>query len=45
MFSCLEAFFTDICYMITLIDWFTENQMKANPDKFQEIANGKKKKK
>ena len=27
---------------LTLIDWFTENQMKANPDKFQEIAIGKK---
>ena len=30
---------------LTLIDWFTENQMKANPDKFQAIAIGKKKKK
>jgi hypothetical protein len=27
---------------ITLIDWFTENQMKANPDKFQAIAIGNK---
>jgi hypothetical protein len=27
---------------LTLIDWFTENQMKANPDKFQAIAIGKK---
>jgi hypothetical protein len=27
---------------LTLIDWFTENQMKANPDKFQVIAIGKK---
>jgi len=24
-----------------LIDWFTSNQMKANPDKFQTIAVGK----
>jgi hypothetical protein len=29
---------------LTLIDWFTENQMKANPDKFQAIAIGKKSK-
>ena len=27
---------------LILIDWFTENQMKANPDKFQAIAIGKK---
>ena len=27
---------------LTLIDWFTENQMKANPDKFQTIAIEKK---
>ena len=27
---------------LTLIDWFTGNQMKANPDKFQAIAIGKK---
>ena len=27
---------------LTLIDWFTENQMKANPDKFQAIAIEKK---
>ena len=27
---------------LTLIDWFTENQMKANPDKFKAIAIGKK---
>jgi hypothetical protein len=27
---------------LTLIDWFTENQMKANPNKFQAIAIGKK---
>jgi hypothetical protein len=26
------------------VDWFTENQMKANPDKFQAIAIGKKSK-
>jgi hypothetical protein len=26
---------------LNLIDWFTSNQMKANPDKFQEIAIGK----
>jgi hypothetical protein len=24
-----------------LIDWFTSNQMKVNPDKFQAIAIGK----
>jgi hypothetical protein len=29
---------------LTLIDWFTENQMKANPDKFQAIAIEKKNK-
>jgi hypothetical protein len=29
---------------LTLIDWFTENQMKENPDKFQAIAIGKKNK-
>ena len=28
---------------LTLIDWFTENQMKANPDTFKAIAIGKKK--
>jgi succinate dehydrogenase flavin-adding protein (antitoxin of CptAB toxin-antitoxin module) len=27
---------------LTLIDWLTENQMKANPDKFQAIAIEKK---
>jgi hypothetical protein len=26
---------------LNLIDWFTSNQMKANPDKFQAIAIGK----
>jgi hypothetical protein len=27
---------------LILIDWFTVNQMKANPDKFQAIAIGNK---
>ena len=27
---------------LKLIDWFTINQMKANPDKFQALAIGKK---
>ncbi|CAM1330052.1 Uncharacterised protein r2_g3912 [Pycnogonum litorale] len=27
---------------LTLIDWFTSNQMKVNPDKFQAISVGKK---
>jgi hypothetical protein len=26
---------------LNLIDWFTSNQMKVNPDKFQAIAIGK----
>jgi hypothetical protein len=26
---------------LNLIDWFTSNQMKANPDKYQAIAIGK----
>ena len=26
---------------LNLIDWFTSNQMKVNPDKFQGIAIGK----
>ena len=30
--------------LTALIDWFTENQMKANTDKFQAIAIGKKNK-
>ena len=29
----------------SLIDWFSDNRMKANPDKFQAIAVGKKTKK
>jgi hypothetical protein len=27
--------------VLNLIDWFTSNQMKVNPDKFQAIAIGK----
>jgi dissimilatory sulfite reductase (desulfoviridin) alpha/beta subunit len=27
---------------LNLIHWFSHNQMKANPDKFQAIANGSK---